>query len=48
MSVHAIQAPFDAKNLNTNDTLLWGNERCSVKAIDKECQRQSKTDPLYC
>lgn len=36
MSVHAIQAPFDAKNLNTNDTLLWGNERCSVKAIDKE------------
>jgi hypothetical protein len=36
MSTHAIQALFDTENLNTNDTLLWGNERCSVKAIDHE------------
>jgi hypothetical protein len=36
MPAHAIQTIFDSENLNTNDTLLWGNERCSVKAIDHE------------
>lgn len=36
MSAHAIQTLLDADNLHTNDTLLWGNERCSVKAIDHE------------
>lgn len=36
MFAHAFQTPLDANSLHTNDTLLWGNERCSVKAIDHE------------
>ncbi|MFQ3249117.1 MAG: hypothetical protein ACI9O6_000921 [Glaciecola sp.] len=36
MSVNAIHPPLSNENLRTNDTLLWGNERCSVKVTDDE------------